>query len=92
MATSQLNNANGNTVSRESVSGIEYGNVSVASTNCKKFKLPQTILPTFRGKIKEQLPFEDIIRVMVHNHEDLSNPEKLQYLKSVFKDEASQKI
>ncbi|XP_033213939.1 uncharacterized protein LOC117171003 [Belonocnema kinseyi] len=84
--------ANANQVSRESFSGNENGNGSVASTSRRNLKLPQTVLPTFSGKMEEWLSFKDTFRTMIHNHNDLSNVEKLQYLKSVLKDEALRKI
>ncbi|XP_033218399.1 uncharacterized protein LOC117173861 [Belonocnema kinseyi] len=84
--------ANANQVSRESISGNENGNESVASTSRRNLKLPQTVLPTFSGKMEEWLSFKDTFRTMIHNHNDLPNVEKLQYLKSVLKDEALRKI
>ncbi|XP_043471749.1 uncharacterized protein LOC122504631 [Leptopilina heterotoma] len=70
----------------------ENVNESIASSTRRKIKLPQATLPTFSGKMEEWLSFKDIFDTMINKRDDLSNIEKLQYLKSVLKDEALRKI
>lgn len=82
----------GNTVRCKSVFGVETGIASVASTSHRNLKLPQTVLLSFIGKVEEWLLFKDTFRKMIHNHEDPSSVEKLQYLKSVLRNDASRKI
>ena len=77
---------------RKSLSGIHNRNISVWSTSHRILILPQTVLPTYSGKVEEWLSFEDTFYTMIHNHDGLSNVEKLQYLKSIIKDETLRKI
>ncbi|XP_051161128.1 uncharacterized protein LOC127281454 [Leptopilina boulardi] len=73
-------------------SNSENGRISNASSNYKRLKLPQAVLPTFSGKIEEWLSFKDTFTTMIHKRDDITNVEKLQYLKSVLKDEALRKV
>ena len=68
------------------------GNESVASSNQRRLKLPQAELPTFGGKVEEWPSFRDTFDMMVNKRDDITNVERLQYLKSALKDEALRKI
>ena len=58
----------------------------------RRIKLPDAILPTFNGKYEDWLAFKDGFTSMIDSQEDLSNIEKLQYLKSSLSGEAEDKI
>ncbi|XP_043475512.1 uncharacterized protein LOC122507066 [Leptopilina heterotoma] len=73
-------------------SNSENERLSNVSSHCRKLKLPQATLPTFSGKVEEWLSFKDTFITMIHRRDDITNVEKLQYLKSVLKDEALRKI
>lgn len=90
--TVPLSNSNENTSVCESVANAETGNSSTVSTNYQKLKLPQAVLPTFNGRVEEWLSFKDTFHTMIHKRDDIANVEKLQYLKSVLKDEALRKV
>ncbi|XP_043461993.1 uncharacterized protein LOC122498365 [Leptopilina heterotoma] len=73
-------------------SNSENERLSNVSSHYRKLKLPQATLPTFSGKVEEWLSFKDTFITMIHRRDDITNVEKLQYLKSVLKDEALRKI
>lgn len=58
----------------------------------KKIKLPAAPLPSFEGRIEDWMSFKDTFVSMIHNDPDLSNVQKLQYLKSILKGDAARKI
>ncbi|XP_043474407.1 uncharacterized protein LOC122506352 [Leptopilina heterotoma] len=49
-------------------------------------------IPTFDGKIEDWLSFKNSFSSLIHEQTDLTNIEKLQYLKSALKGEAARKI
>lgn len=53
-----------------------------------EIKLPTLSLPIFSGKIDEWIEFEDLFTAAVHNNANLSNAQKLQYLKGSCKADA----
>ncbi|KMQ83686.1 hypothetical protein RF55_19346, partial [Lasius niger] len=52
-------------------------------------KLPRIELPTFTGNLIDWIPYHDLFQATVHNNSTLSDAQKLQYLKSSLKGEAS---
>lgn len=58
----------------------------------KKVKLPQISLPTFKGNLENWLSFKDSFNSLIHERTDLSDTDKLTYLKLSLKDEALNKI
>ena len=85
-----------------SISGGANSHVSVieplasdlggSTSSTRKLKIPQIPLPEFTGKIEEWLSFKDTFNTLINQNAELSNVEKLQYLKSVLKGEARRKI
>lgn len=75
-----------------SIASGENVNESVTSASRRRLKLPQAKLPTFSGKLEEWMSFRDTFNTMIHQRDDLTNVEKLQYLESVVTDEALCKI
>lgn len=57
-----------------------------------KLKLPQASLPTFSGRYEEWMSFQDTFKTMIDDQVDLTNVEKLQYLKSTLTGDAARKI
>lgn len=58
----------------------------------RRLKLPQASLPTFGGKVADCLSFKGTFNTMVHQFDDISKVQKMQYPKSALKDEALRKI
>lgn len=55
----------------------------------ESIKLPKLNLPSFSGNIQDWLSFKDLFRASVHNNANLSDAQKLQYLKSSLKADAA---
>lgn len=55
-------------------------------------RLPIVQLPEFSGTYKEWLPFYDAFNNIIHKNKKLDNCEKLHYIKSCLKGEASRSI
>src|SRR5712671_1975783 len=53
-------------------------------------KLPKIELPVFSGKYTEWTSFNDLFTTLVHNNKNISEVEKLQYLKNALKGEPAQ--
>ena len=58
----------------------------------RRVKLPETSLPVFSGRYEDWLPFHDSFKSLIHDQDDLSNIEKLHYLKGAVTGEAANKI
>ncbi|XP_033213814.1 uncharacterized protein LOC117170880 [Belonocnema kinseyi] len=58
----------------------------------RRVKLPVATLPTFSGRYAEWLAFRDSFTSLIHDQTDLTNVEKLKYLKSALKADEAQKI
>ncbi|XP_011702540.1 PREDICTED: uncharacterized protein LOC105458720, partial [Wasmannia auropunctata] len=58
----------------------------------RRVKLPQAPLPTFDGSYEGWLTFKNAFRDMIDSREDLSDIDKLHYLKSALNGEAANKI
>ena len=54
--------------------------------------LPKIPLPKFSGKYQEWPPFRDLFRALVHRNKDLTDVERLQYLKTHVTGEAAKHI
>lgn len=67
-------------------------NSNTLTTQRRKIKLPQTSLPSFSGKYEEWISFKNAFSTLIHENDELTNIEKLQYLRSALKDEALRKI
>ena len=76
---------------QEVSSNLGNGNESVASSNRRRLKLPQAELPTFGGR-RMAISFRDTFDTMINKRDDITNVERLQYLKFALKDEALRKI
>jgi len=64
----------------------------VTSTKNRRIKLPETSLPTFDGKYENWLSFKNAFNNMIGLQSDLSDVDKLHYLKSALTGEAINKI
>ncbi|XP_018407388.1 PREDICTED: uncharacterized protein LOC108783339 [Cyphomyrmex costatus] len=84
--------AAGSTVSGLSSIDARSDNVD-NSTRAKKrrMKLPDTPLPTFDGKVEKWLSFKNAFHNMIGSRDDLSDVDKLHYLKSSLNGEAANK-
>ncbi|XP_065082282.1 uncharacterized protein LOC135704726 [Ochlerotatus camptorhynchus] len=55
-------------------------------------KLPELKIPEFRGNPEEWIEFHDLFKSVIHGNTQLSNVQKLHYLRSSLKGEASRLI
>ncbi|XP_066600697.1 uncharacterized protein [Prorops nasuta] len=68
---------------------------ATSSSTCTEkriVKLPQISLPVFNGKYEGWLSFKNAFRSLIDSRTDLSDVNKLHYLKSVLVEEAAKKI
>lgn len=89
-----LNNAN---VSNTDVDAARDENrvnhsTPVTVNKGRRIKLPQAPLPTFDGKFEGWLSFKNAFRNLIDSQSDLSEIDKLHYLKAALKDDAANKI
>ncbi|XP_011701189.1 PREDICTED: uncharacterized protein LOC105457924 [Wasmannia auropunctata] len=64
----------------------------VTATKRRRIKLPEAPLPTFDGKFENWLAFKNAFNSMIGSQADLSEIDKLHYLKSALTGEAGNKI
>ncbi|XP_011865242.1 PREDICTED: uncharacterized protein LOC105560603 [Vollenhovia emeryi] len=64
----------------------------IESVPKRRIKLPEAPLPTFEGKFENWLSFKNSFHDMIGSRSDLSDIDKLQYLKSALTGEAANKI
>ena len=62
------------------------------SQNSSKLKLPKLQLPSFTGSYTDWMSFADLFKASVDSNNQLSNSEKLNYLKACVKGEAAKLI
>jgi hypothetical protein len=62
------------------------------SVKKRQIKLPDAALPKLDGKSEDWLSFKNTFRSMIGSHTDLSDVDKLRYLKSALIGEADSKI
>ncbi|KYN50176.1 hypothetical protein ALC62_01962 [Cyphomyrmex costatus] len=65
---------------------------STAPTKKRRIKLPEAPLPTFDGKFENWLSFKNTFYNMIGSQTDLSDVDKLHYLKSALTGEAANKV
>ncbi|KYM98363.1 hypothetical protein ALC62_10933 [Cyphomyrmex costatus] len=65
---------------------------STASTKKRRVKLPEAPLPTFDGKFENWLSFKNTFYNMIGSQTDLSDVDKMHYLKSALTGEAANKV
>ncbi|XP_071641515.1 uncharacterized protein [Temnothorax longispinosus] len=65
---------------------------AVGSVKKRRIKLPEAQLPTFDGKYENWLSFKNAFRNMIGSQTDLSDVDKLHYLKSALIDDAANKV
>ncbi|GAB1869625.1 DUF1758 domain-containing protein [Camponotus japonicus] len=58
----------------------------------RRIKLPEAPLPTFDGKYESWLSFKNAFRNLIDSQSDLSDVDKLYYLRSALKGDAANKI
>ncbi|KAL0111278.1 hypothetical protein PUN28_012882 [Cardiocondyla obscurior] len=78
-----------------STSSVSSGNPSdnsVPTANKRRMKLPDAPLPTFNGKYENWLSFKNAFHDRIGSQADLSDIDKLHYLKSALTDDAASKI
>lgn len=85
----KLSNADTFIINNESRIDQVENNVPIKK---RRIKLPEATLPTFDGKYENWLSFKNTFRNMIGSQTDLSDVDKLHYLKSALKDEAANKI
>lgn len=72
---------------------ISTNNTShAASIKNRRIKLPETSLPTFDGKYENWLSFKNAFNNVIGSQPDLSDIDKIHYLKSALTGEAANKI
>lgn len=88
-----LNRANISNVDSETTRNENRTNQSTPLiSNKRRIKLPVAPLPTFDGKFEQWLSFKNAFRNLIDSQSDLSEIDKLHYLKSVLKNETANKI
>lgn len=89
-----LNRANVSSLSVNVLNDETRTNASTLSVSDKKrrIKLPQAPLPTFDGQYDGWLSFKNAFRNLIDTQSDLTDVDKLYYLKSALKGEAANKI
>ncbi|XP_066585554.1 uncharacterized protein [Prorops nasuta] len=65
---------------------------SNSASQAQLVKLPQISLPVFNGRYEEWLTFKNAFRSIIDARTDISELDKLHYLKSALVDEAAKKI
>ncbi|XP_039304898.1 uncharacterized protein LOC105203341 [Solenopsis invicta] len=65
---------------------------SVTAVKKRRIKLPEAPLPTFDGRFESWLSFKNAFRSMIGDQNDLTDIDKLHYLRSALKGEAANKI
>ena len=59
------------------------------TTETRRVKLPQIVIPTFEGDILHWQTFWEQFSVAIHDHADISDTEKLVYLCRSLKDSSA---
>ncbi|XP_035227433.1 uncharacterized protein LOC118199648 [Stegodyphus dumicola] len=72
----------------EAETDLEEMEISSEKNRTPDVKLPKLNLSTFTGNVYEWITFNDLFKVPVHNNDDLSKGQKLQYLLSALKGDA----
>jgi len=91
----KVNNIIGSEVAGTSSAGVETQIIDAAvvtSTKKRRIKLPEAPMPTFDGKYENWLSFKNAFHGMIGSQTDLSEIDKLHYLKSALIDDAANKI
>jgi len=65
---------------------------AVTLTKKRRIKLPEAPMPTFDGKYENWLSFKNAFHSMIGSQTDLSEIDKLHYLKSALTGDAANKI
>ncbi|XP_011866768.1 PREDICTED: uncharacterized protein LOC105561415 [Vollenhovia emeryi] len=65
---------------------------NIAPVKKRRIKLPDAPLPTFNGKYENWLSFKNAFSNMIGSQTDLSDVDKLHYLKSALIEEAANKV
>ncbi|XP_071576787.1 uncharacterized protein [Temnothorax nylanderi] len=65
---------------------------TIVTIEKRRFKLPEAQLPTFDGKYESWLSFKNAFHSMIGSQTDLSDIDKLHYLKSALIGEAANKL
>lgn len=89
-----LNHTNGSTPNGNVSNNENHASKSTPLTSNKgrRIKLPEAPLPTFDGRFENWLSFKNAFHNLIDSHSDLSDIDKLYYLKAALKDEAANKI
>ncbi|XP_036319540.1 uncharacterized protein LOC118733979 [Rhagoletis pomonella] len=76
-------------------SGIENGSSPINASNYTQqqhiqheMRLPRIQIPEFDGKCTDWIRFRDLSETLVHNRQNISNIEKLEYLQTKVRGEA----
>ncbi|GFQ81674.1 retrovirus-related Pol polyprotein from transposon 17.6, partial [Trichonephila clavata] len=69
----------------EKLSSLSNSDARTERFSLETVKLPKLTLPTFSGNLHDWITFKDLFKASVHNNSNLSNAQKLQYLKSSLK-------
>ncbi|KAL0271399.1 UNVERIFIED_CONTAM: hypothetical protein PYX00_008500 [Menopon gallinae] len=75
-----------NKIQKKTAQGIQRNNAPT------EVRLPQIDLPTFSGDPTEWFSFHDLFRATIHENPNLSNAQRLQYLKGTLRGEAAKII
>jgi hypothetical protein len=65
---------------------------SQSTSSGSDIRLPRLTLPTFDGKIEEWTTFKDMFTTAIHGSKQLSDSQKLTYLKAQLKREAARQV
>lgn len=71
---------------------IQHTNTNITVNAKPRIKLPEASLPNFDGRYENWLSFKNTFLAMIDIRTDLSDVEKLQYLRSALSGEAANKI
>lgn len=75
-----------------SIGSLHNDTIGSASTKKRRIKLPEAPLPTFDGKYENWMSFKNAFHNMIGSQEDLSDIDKLHYLKSALVGDAVNKL
>jgi len=88
----EIINSNVSTAITSATNSAALPNGTATTIVKRRVKLPEATLPKFDGQYENWLSFKNTFIAMIDSQTDLSDVEKLQYLRSALKGEAANKI
>jgi len=90
--TSNVTNTSNAEADRAGIDSRDDINTVMTSNKTRRIKLPEAALPTFDGRYECWLSFKNAFHNMIGSRADLSDIDKLHYLKTALIDQAASKI